>query len=746
MGNNLSVHPPDDYQFLNGSYQHSHRQNYFDDKCLRKLEALKDKTITSSQTTPDLFERTNINNSLKRVLVSKNSIDNVNDDYLGMNYTHDSNTILPTKSVSDESILDSMAKLSIVPRVNTNLFHDTTFEYTVLDPSISQLDAFQNERHLLPRTDNKLDFNEPQDSSLKTATEPISIQRKDTNNQKETYKFFTSSHLPFSSSSSIVSLMPWSSSLPPTFGNDMGSDYFRPFTENTVYSDHPRDKFDNGYLQDDDKVLNQGMLENAIKTDMKRNRSRTGNLTKNKRSKLLSNEEVNHMHSQIDLKDDVLQINRLCFDSETRKKRLSGNSVKLLKDFSGSNLRSPSLESPLYIESSHSISTSFIPSSDNDDNNDSESIRYGNGTNVIDVVLKWRDALYTREKFVLVSIISEDIVKVLYGDHSYFRTSNQIPMHFNTVENEWFIPNLSLPPGIYELNFLINQKDVRYSNYLPTATNEFGSIVNWFEVPPGVESIEPFKEVVGTCVNKDSRNSSEKEILSDFLSGIPLRPRSYSTDSFTSIVTDHSLLLNPNALKYTTKEDNKSKNKPHENNYSLSKLSLLPIPKDTEPKYSNEIPELFKITDEDQKLDDNFEQFGFVEPPSYGEPCFDNDVVDCNQDILFATLQQNGAVDAPIAEQIFLKRYPVPDLPVYLNSQYLNRIFNDETPNSTVSNNSDADTGQSVNHIIPHVNLNHLLTSKMSNSMISVVCSTRYRGKFVTQVLYSPIEHENVIS
>lgn len=79
------------------------------------------------------------------------------------------------------------------------------------------------------------------------------------------------------------------------------------------------------------------------------------------------------------------------------------------------------------------------------------------------------------------------------------------------------------------------------------------------------------------------------------------------------------------------------------------------------------------------------------------------------------------------AEEYFLNKFKVPDLPVYLNSTYLNKNFN---------NNDE------INHIIPHVNLKHLLTTSIKDNIVCVGCTTRYEGKFITQVIYAPCDYE----
>lgn len=99
----------------------------------------------------------------------------------------------------------------------------------------------------------------------------------------------------------------------------------------------------------------------------------------------------------------------------------------------------------------------------------------------------------------------------------------------------------------------------------------------------------------------------------------------------------------------------------------------------------------------------------------------------------------------PVDEE-FLHRNPIPELPVYLNNNYLNKHFNTHHYNSS-SDTAELKKDKKLvassglnSHILPHVNLNHLLTSNIKNEVLSVACTTRYSGKFITQIMYSPSE------
>ncbi|KAH3685444.1 hypothetical protein WICPIJ_003559 [Wickerhamomyces pijperi] len=97
----------------------------------------------------------------------------------------------------------------------------------------------------------------------------------------------------------------------------------------------------------------------------------------------------------------------------------------------------------------------------------------------------------------------------------------------------------------------------------------------------------------------------------------------------------------------------------------------------------------------------------------------------------------------------FLEKHPIPELPIYLNNSYLNKQFNQQhNSGNHTPNGGNHPQGNSIMkglnfHIIPHVNLNHLLTSNIKNNVLTVACTTRYHGKFVTQIMYSPTHEDS---
>lgn len=328
----------------------------------------------------------------------------------------------------------------------------------------------------------------------------------------------------------------------------------------------------------------------------------------------------------------------------------------------------------------------------------------------VEVILKWKDHLPDLEPSTKVSIISKDMVSTLHSlqignepSPTHFnRETNSLTMTYDPQNNEWYMKDLFLPPGIYKLQFLING-NLYHSDFLPTATNTTGSIVNWFEVLPGYDTVEPYREE-NKIPDSTAKHQKQKSVtsLTDF-AGVS---RSSSTISKRSSASSLRML-------------------------GLGGFTMLEKPKPT-VQYSNEIPEIFKFdndNDEDEEGDENED--------SKVDRNFDlnlSKVVDLNQDSLFANIQKIAKMNTEEAEEYFLNKFKVPDLPIYLNSTYLNKNFN--------NNNNNNNDNHELNHIIPHVNLKHLLTTSIKDNIVCVGCTTRYEGKFITQVIYAPADYE----
>ncbi|QHS72609.1 Sip1p [Saccharomyces paradoxus] len=535
-----------------------------------------------------------------------------------------------------------------------------------------------------------------------------------------------------------------------------------------------------GVLQSEDMVLNQSLLQNALKKDMQR-LSRV-----NSSNSMYATERLSHSNNNGDSENNIRNkgnsggsnddftapisatakmMMKLYGDKTLMERDLNKHENKT-KKAQNKKLRSASNSRRSSFASLHSLQSrkSVLPNALNlqplhplhpiINDNESQysapqhreishhfnsmssmsSISSTNSTENTLVVLKWKDdgnVAATTE----VSIVSNDIASALKEQRELSLDENasldsekqlnpKIRMVYDDVHKEWFVPDLFLPAGIYRLQFSINGL-LTHSNFLPTATDSEGNFVNWFEVLPGYHTIEPFRN--------EADMESQIKLTSDEES--PKRPelKRLSSSSRKSSYYSAKGVERPSTPFSDYRGLSRSNSINMRGSFVRLKASSLDLMAEVKPEkleYSNEIPNLFNIGDGPTAS----AKGDFDDLPPQDRPSFTHKVVDCNQDDLFSTLQQGGNIDAETAEAVFLSRYPVPDLPIYLNSSYLNRILNQSNQNSE---SHDRDEG-AINHIIPHVNLNHLLTSSIRDEIISVACTTRYEGKFITQVIYAP--------
>lgn len=551
---------------------------------------------------------------------------------------------------------------------------------------------------------------------------------------------------------------------------------------------------DAGMLQGADVVLNQELLEKALKRDMKRKRADTMQSstvalnkklynsdgresveTNGKRGDQNSSENSEPISAtaamMMNLYGDQTLMDQQRLKSKEEESKYSHNitkaTIKKVKPVNGKRkiLSNPNLNlQPL--EPLRPVNELGMFSAQKFSNQEKEQKPAEVPSDKTKVVLKWRDdkenpkveeaRIYLVSREICASLQNREQFPVEYiqrNEENFL--AQKIPLEFDATENYWYVPNLYLPPGIYRFQFLVNGS-LRHSNFLPTATDEQGNIVNWFEVLRGYEKIEPYRDEyeihsgytssidttlegnessVLACSSDNStsstRNSSESKITVQGPNGrnqISRNSSYYSSKGMERPFTPYS--------DYTgiSRSNSIVSNGVDASNGNLNRnltLDFLPPPTSKVYSYSNRIPALFKISgdsDEEQELEVNPRAF-------YDRPSFTHRVVDCNQDALFGDLQKGGKMDAEEAENLFLKKYGVPDLPVYLNSTYLNKIFHEFHQVAGPSSQN-----SSINHIIPHVNLKHLLTSSIRDGIVSVACTTRYAGKFITQVIYAPCD------
>ncbi|KAH3673119.1 hypothetical protein WICMUC_003875 [Wickerhamomyces mucosus] len=240
----------------------------------------------------------------------------------------------------------------------------------------------------------------------------------------------------------------------------------------------------------------------------------------------------------------------------------------------------------------------------------------------------------------------KDVVAIIGNFNNQSNKISLTPIFSSSNKFKHWEKEIQLPTGIYKCKFLINNREIKYSNDLSIATDKSGNVVNWFEIKPSNHGIYgPY------YISPNNRSASS--------SSNPLsRLKNNSTTSSFSL--------------------------------SLTK---------EKHQYSKDIPELY---------------IPFI-----------------------PNLHSNDIQEIPEIDESFLHKNPIPELPIYLNNSYLNKQFNQVHPQATA--NQPVTNMKGLNfHIIPHVNLNHLLTSNIKDEVLTVACTTRYKGKFVTQIMYSP--------
>ncbi|AET39145.1 Sip1p Ecym_4065 [Eremothecium cymbalariae DBVPG len=470
-----------------------------------------------------------------------------------------------------------------------------------------------------------------------------------------------------------------------------------------------------GYIENSDVVLSEALVDSVVKNDMRRKRQLQ---KQSAEASEAINENKNEANQQPDVKKAKVPM---------------------------SNLLKPSKQMG-------TVTGTFLPQSEL---KDSGSFEYGSVQHVevaaddnysddcperVQVIIKWRDT-NVDPRTSKISIISSDIASVVQPT----RKRKKIPMVYLEQEQCWAAEDLKLPAGIYKLMFFINGQ-VRHSNYLPTATDSLSNIVNWFEVVPGYDQIEPYRDAAIERSPNELAAYNETSLLltNETPSPANIRPplinRGTSSSSRARVIertntpiSDYTGVLARNSCSNPAIYRHKSNNS--------TDVDILP--KQPTLIYSSDVPELFKVGNASTGGSQQGSDKNKLQNPSkylQDSPNFMKNVQDCNQDELFHYLQEKWNMNAQEAEEVFLEKYSVPDLPIYLNSTSLNEIFNKLQQNSAMG---DLPKRKSLTHIIPHVNLNHLLTSNIRDEIISVGCTTRYEGKFITQIMYAPCYYEN---
>ncbi|SSD58708.1 uncharacterized protein SCODWIG_00469 [Saccharomycodes ludwigii] len=465
------------------------------------------------------------------------------------------------------------------------------------------------------------------------------------------------------------------------------------------------DYFDDGFLENKDIIVNNIVFEDAIKKY--NNNEGTHDYD--------TDNEIQNVKNNSELKRKVFTGTSLC-ESTEKGKRVRMGSVSQDK-----------------IDSYNVACVEHKEVDSNDNATDK--------TKIVPIELKWKDNFVDPKTNPILYVVSEDLASVLHN-----KRKTRFLMNFDPKDKTWVVPGLKVPNGVYNFHFEING-EWKYSNYFPIATDFNGNFVNWFELDNNVN-------VNATNVEELWEEEKEKE--------------EKGKEGGIDIVNNHtnSTLSNNNTIGKPDEVVPNWKMKWHEEygpasmenltrptlhtyqsaeSYHMSSINLT---KRKEEEYSNTIPALFEplivelqnnLSSGSDVLSERTERLA-TGRHTLGKIDWQN-VLEYTQEELFTDLQILRNIDQETAEDYFLNKLKIPDLPVYLNSSYLNELFQKEENAEQEGSVNGSRKSSFVHHIIPHVNLNHLLTNSIRDEVISVGCTTRYQGKFITQVIYSPCNY-----
>lgn len=225
-----------------------------------------------------------------------------------------------------------------------------------------------------------------------------------------------------------------------------------------------------------------------------------------------------------------------------------------------------------------------------------------------------------------------------------------------------FLITIGLPVGTHRFRFVIDN-ELRFSDFLPTATDQMGNFVNYVEVTP---------DLVFSQIAKDQEEQQEDQPKPQERRRSSVSSTRGRSDSMWGLTNDDDDMGNG----YSRYHDGENSTA-NTNNYSF--ISDIP-PIFTDPK----VMEQYYIAIDKQAKNQNGQQQAWLHPPQ---------------------------------------------LPPHLENVILNNF-----------NSMDRDNNSGALPIPNHVVLNHLATTSIKHNTLAVASIVRYKRKYVTQVLYAPLQ------
>lgn len=234
------------------------------------------------------------------------------------------------------------------------------------------------------------------------------------------------------------------------------------------------------------------------------------------------------------------------------------------------------------------------------------------------------------------------------------------------LDDKTYLVTLGLPVGTHRFRFVVDN-ELRFSDFLPTATDQMGNFVNYIEVTS--EHVQMHLKQLEEEQQELEREEAESRLRSIRRSSVSSRGRSGSIFGFTNDEDD----MGDGYLRYHEEEADDTPAKTY--------------------NYVSDIPPIF----EDPKV---MEQYYLA---------------------LEQRLRNRNSQD-----QAWLY---APQLPPHLENVILNNF-----------NSQDRDNNSGALPIPNHVVLNHLATTSVKHNTLAVASIIRYKRKYVTQVLYAPLQ------
>ncbi|KAI5952503.1 GAL83 [Candida jiufengensis] len=238
---------------------------------------------------------------------------------------------------------------------------------------------------------------------------------------------------------------------------------------------------------------------------------------------------------------------------------------------------------------------------------------------------------------------------------------------------------LGLPVGTHRFRFVVDN-ELRFSDFLPTATDQMGNFVNYIEITP--ENVEHHLEEQNKLQQQQQQQTKEESTIED--SQKDNNENNNSKSGFSSRRSSTSRSRTDSMWRLTNDDDDMG------NGYSR-----------------------YHDSEENDGLYKNYEYINDI-PPIFTDP-------KVMEQYYVAIDKQSRSNNGQ--QQAWL--HP-PQLPPHLESVILNNFNSNENNSGAIP-------------IPNHVVLNHLATTSIKHNTLAVASIVRYKRKYVTQVLYAPL-------